>query len=113
MKHLQIFEDFKGEFSPLTRDLFDLNHTFKIDDYYGDTGIRIVGPVENMEIVQGILKNSILLDIQKANRDFGKTRSLYVTKVNDILKNWIYTLSKNGYRITNWYNGAMSPDESK
>lgn len=113
MRHLLIFESFVDDLDPMTRDIFGLQHTFEIDDYFGDTGIRITGPSENVDSAKFIIEN-IDIDIQRF-RSFGKgfSRTNWVNGINMVISKWEHMLSKHGYKVVKRYNGASFKELSK
>ena len=105
MRHLKIYENFNG-IDDQTRDLFGLTYTLELNDSWGDTGMRIEGPMENKKIADEMGS--------KIYKEFGKNESTSgvanAILFNRILLNWEGRFSDIGYKITKWYLGRSRED---
>jgi hypothetical protein len=111
MKHLKLFED---HIDSIARDMFDLNTTFEINDFYGDSGIRIIGPTDKFVEAEAIVA-SLGREIYKASMGMHTItrtiRNIYVSVCNDILEKYNPRLQEIEYKIDKWYGGSDYRDD--
>lgn len=107
MKHIKSFPVFEaeGEIDPMTRDWFDLNHTFTISFKWLGLIIQISGPIENKnqaEAMEPEIRNT--LEDTYYNMDWDPDRGIKESEVEAILEPYEQELGKIGYKMKYHHN---------
>lgn len=108
-----IKEEHTNDIDSLTREIFGLTHTIDVYDLFGSTGIVVSGPSE-----ESVNAHKIVREIEgEIHRRLPNPRSapryMWIETVNGIMQTKKSELSKIGYKIDTWYNGAESPEHSR
>ena len=103
MVHLKIYEEY-NKIGKTTREIFNLDITIPINDWWGNTGIEIKGPIENEEKARSLIK---LLQKKIYDGLIHTTviSSRYKEDVNDLLKSMEYQFNAIDYVILCYYDG--------